>query len=231
MAHARARRKTVRRRRAVTALAAAAVLAAAASRGRPGLRLDRGRRGSGRDAGAVHGARDDAGHGDGRASSADDVGARRGGRGQAEAGEAERQGRARPAGDHRRPDLAEVGRRVGNRPLRGPEHDVPPHRDRVRPLGEARRDDPRHRQVGEARLSEVRRSDVPGRPGRGRLHARRGVRVRLQLLDVRAGLRARRIGRLRPGPVRRQLRLPHRHGLARDRCRRSRSGRCRSSWR
>ena len=82
---------------------------------------------------------------------------------------------------------------------------------------EARRDDPGHRGPGRSRPSEVRGLDASGRAGRGRLHARRRVRVRVELLHVRSGVRPRRQRRLQPRPVRRQLRLPDRHEVARDR--------------
>ena len=63
-----------------------------------------------------------------------------------------------------------------------------------------------------------------GRAGRSRVHPRRHARVRLELLDVRRGLRPGGQRRLpREQQLRRELPLPHRHREARDR--RSRPGR------
>ena len=69
------------------------------------------------------------------------------------------------------------------------EHDVPPHGDRLRRAhAEARQDDPGQPCAFAARLSAV-PGHRPRRAGRGRVLAGRPLRVRLELLDVRRGLR------------------------------------------
>ncbi len=124
--------------------------------------------------------------------------------------------------DHHRRHLTEVRRRVATGARVRAEHDVPPHHDGVRPQRQPREDDPRHR--GPHRVRDPRApGSVEGGTGRGRVHPRRHARVRVELLDVRPGLRPGGQRRL-PGEQqhRPELPLPHQHQDARDRRRRAR---------
>ena len=126
--------------------------------------------------------------------------------------------------DHRR-DLAEVGRRDGNRSRVRAEHDVPPHDDRVRRRGCAREDDPRQRRSRELRLPGSRRA-VARRAGRGCGQPGSPVLLRHELLDVRRRLRAGGQRQLRrPRWAVAELRVPRRSEDARDhRCHAGRDG-------